>query len=173
MGLHRHERNYKCLRRRTCKKIKYLDLYVYRDSMTIRFLFLLVVFLSIMRVEEVKGHLRALEPARRYQAQCLILNEITEKTYDLGTKTEVFWEHVKEDKKSWERHYESVDALKKAFLAASKMIKDAKRARNTYEEALKRIDLLWESEKIVFAREQSMQILRSMRSCVVRELTMS
>lgn len=41
-------------------------------------------------VEEVIGQLSILEPGRRYQLQCLVLDHITENAYDLGSKVEKF-----------------------------------------------------------------------------------
>jgi hypothetical protein len=43
-----------------------------------------------MGVEEVIEQLSILDSARRYQLQCLILNQTTEKTYELGSNAEAF-----------------------------------------------------------------------------------
>jgi hypothetical protein len=68
-------------------------------------------------VEEVIGQFSILEPGQRYQLQCSILDHITEKVYDLGTKAEAFWEYVKGDKESWGPHHEDEQALEGAFPA--------------------------------------------------------
>jgi hypothetical protein len=86
-------------------------------------------------VEEVIEQLSILNPTRRYQLQCLILDQITQKTYELSSKAEAFWDYVKGDKESWRKHYESIAALNYAFPALSEIINSARKARSTYDEA--------------------------------------
>jgi hypothetical protein len=93
--------------------------------------------------------------------------------YDLEIKAETFWEYVKSDKESWDSHHEDEQTLKKTFSTLSKMIETTRKARNSYEETLRRINALWESKKEKFARDQFVQLLRSMRRCALRNLNLN
>jgi hypothetical protein len=101
------------------------------------------------------------------------LNHITDKMCELKTKAETFWEYVKKDKESWDSHYEDERALKKAFSRLSKMIETTRKARNDYEKTLRRIKMLWESNEKKFARNQFVQLLRSMRRCALQSLSLN
>ncbi len=123
-------------------------------------------------LEEMIKQLIVLKSTQRYQLQCLMLDHITEKTYELNTKAKKFWDYVKTNKESWKSHYENERALKEAFSALLDIISSIKKIRNTYDETLWKIDMLWDSTKEIFARDQFVQILRSMRRCVLRDMTM-
>jgi hypothetical protein len=124
-------------------------------------------------MKKVIEQLSILKSKQRYQLQCSILNHITDKMYELKTKAETFWEYVKEDKESWDSHHKDERALKKTFSTLSKMIQTTRKTRNDYEKTLRRISALWESDEKKFARNQFVQLLRSMRRCVLRSLSLN
>jgi hypothetical protein len=101
-----------------------------------------------------------------------MLDHITKKICELSNKIELFWKYVKDDRDSWESHYANERTLEKAFSAFSDVISSTRKARNIYDETLKRIEALWRSTKENFARDQSMQMLRSMRRCALRDMSM-
>jgi hypothetical protein len=117
-------------------------------------------------------HLSNLNSTQRYQLQCLLLNHITKKTYELNNKTKVFWKYDKDDKESWKSYYANERALKKAFSALFDVINSIRKIKNIYDETLKRIVTLWESTKEMFARDQFVQMLKSMRRCALRNMSM-
>ncbi len=128
---------------------------------------------SDKEMKEVIEQLSILESRQRYQLQCSILNHITDKMCELKTKAETFWEYVKEDKESWSSHHEDERALKRAFSTLSKMIETTRKARNDYEKTLRRISVLWRPNEREFARDQLVQLLRSMRRCALRSLSLN
>jgi hypothetical protein len=93
--------------------------------------------------------------------------------YELKIKAEIFWKYVKEDKESWNSHHENERALKKTFSTLSKMIETTRKTKNDYEKTLRRINALWESNEKKFARNQFVQLLRSMRRCALRSLSLN
>jgi hypothetical protein len=101
------------------------------------------------------------------------LNYITEKMYDLKIKAKTFWKYVKSDKENWNSHHEDEQTLKKTFSTLSKMIETTRKARNNNEETLRRINALWKSKKKKFARDQFVQLLRSMWRCALRDLNLN
>jgi hypothetical protein len=139
-------------------------------------MFELAKFLVDQFEKEVKKmikQLSVLKSKRRYQLQFSILNHITEKIYELKTKAKTFWKYVKKDRKSWSSHHENERALKKTFSTLSKMIETTQKARNSYEKTLRRISALWESNEKKFARDQFVQLLKSMRRCALRDLNLN
>ncbi len=124
------------------------------------------------KIKKTIKQLSNLNSAQRYQLQCLMLDHITKKICELSNKIELFWKYVKDDKNSWKSHYANERALKKAFSALSDVINSIRKTKNIYDETLKRIEALWKSAKENFARDQSMQMLRSMRRCVLRSMSM-
>jgi uncharacterized protein (UPF0147 family) len=100
------------------------------------------------------------------------LNHIIEKTFQLSIKTEEFWHYVKTNIESWDFHYQNERAFEKAFSALSNVISSIAKARNIYEKAFKKINALWDSAKKTFARNQFVQVLRSLRRCVLRDMTL-
>jgi hypothetical protein len=100
------------------------------------------------------------------------LNHIIEKTFQLNIKTEEFWHYVKTNIESWDFHYQNERAFEKAFSILSNVINSIAKARNIYEKTFKKIDVLWSSTKETFARNQFVQILRSLRRCVLRDMTL-
>ncbi len=117
--------------------------------------------------------MNVLEFKQRYQLQCLILNHIIEKTYELNIKTNEFWHYVKTNKKNWDSYYQNVRALKETFSSLSKMIEATRKTKNSYEKTLRRINVLWKSNEKKFTRNQFVQLLRSMRRCVLRSLSLN
>jgi hypothetical protein len=101
------------------------------------------------------------------------LNHITDKMYELKIKTKTFSEYVKEDKKNWNSHHENERALKKTFSTLSKMIETTRKTRNDYEKTLRRINVLWKSNEKKFARNQFVQLLKSMQCCALRDLSLN
>jgi hypothetical protein len=101
-----------------------------------------------------------------------MLNHITEKTYELSTKAKKFWDYVKTNKENWKSHYKNERVLKKTFSVLLDVINSIKKTRNTYDEALRKINMLWDSTEEIFARDQFVQVLRSMRQCALRSMTM-
>jgi hypothetical protein len=93
--------------------------------------------------------------------------------YELKNKTETFWKYVKENKKNWNSHHENERALKKTFSTLSKMIKTTRKTKNDYEKTLRRINALWKSNEKKFARNQFVQLLKNMRRCVLRSLSLN
>ncbi len=139
-------------------------------------MFELTKFLVYQFEKEVKKmikQLSVLKSTRRYQLQCSILNHITEKIYELKTKAKTFWKYVKEDKKSWDFHHEDERALKRTFSTLSKMIETTRKTRNSYEKTLRRINALWKSNEKKFARDQFVELLKSMRRCALRDLNLN
>ncbi len=53
------------------------------------------------------------------------------------------------------------------------MIKTTRKTKNDYEKTLRRINALWESNEKKFARNQFVQLLKSMRRCVLRNLSLN
>jgi uncharacterized protein YcbX len=96
------------------------------------------------------------------------LNHIIEKAFELSIKTEEFWHYVKTNRKSWDSHYQNERALEEAFSTLSDVISFVVKTRSIYDEAFKKINVLWNSAKETFARNQFVQVLRSLRRCVLR-----
>jgi hypothetical protein len=139
-------------------------------------MFELVKFLVNQFDKEMKKvieRLSILKSRQRYQLQCSILNQITNKMYELKTRTQIFWKYVKEDKKDWDSHHKNERTLKKTFSTLSKMIETTRKMKNDYEKTLRRINALWESNKKKFARNQFVQLLKSMRRCALRSLSLN
>ncbi len=139
-------------------------------------MFELVKFLVDQFKKEVKKvikQLNILKSKQRYQLQCSILNHITKKMYDLKIKIKIFWKYVKSDKENWDSHHEDEQTLKRTFSTLSKMIETTRKTRNSYEETLRRINELWKSNERKFARNQFVQLLKSMRRCVLRNLSLN
>ncbi len=127
---------------------------------------------SEKKIEEIIKQLSAFASEQRYQLQCVVLNHIIEKTFQLSIKTEEFWHYVKTNIESWDSHYQNERALEEAFSALSNVISSIAKARNIYEKAFKKIDALWDSAKEAFARNQFVQVLRSLRRCALRSMTL-
>jgi hypothetical protein len=87
-------------------------------------------------------------------------------------KTEEFWHYVKTNIESWDFHYQNKRALEEAFSVLSNVINLIAKARNIYEKAFKKINALWSSAKKTFARNQLVQVLRSLRRCALRSMTL-
>jgi hypothetical protein len=100
------------------------------------------------------------------------LNHIIEKTFQLSIKTKEFWHYVKTNVESWDFHYQNKRAFEEAFSALSNVISSIIKTRNIYEKAFKKINVLWDSAKKAFARNQFVQVLRSLRRCVLRSMTL-
>jgi hypothetical protein len=132
-------------------------------------------FSSINLIKKWKNvkQLNILKSRQRYQLQCLILNHITNKMYELKIKAKTFWKYVKENKESWDSHHENERTLKKTFSTLSKMIETTRKTRNDYEKTLRRINALWKSNEKKFARNQFVQLLKNMRRCVLRSLSLN
>jgi hypothetical protein len=124
-------------------------------------------------VKKIINQLSVLESRLRYQLQSSILNHITEKIYELEIKAKTFWKYVKKDKESWNFHHDNERALKRTFSTLSKMIETTRKTKNNYEKTLRRINALWESTGEKFARDQFVQLLRSMRRCALRNLNLN
>ncbi len=136
----------------------------------------LVKFLVDQAEKEMKKvikQLNILKSKQRYQLQCSILNHITKKMYDLKTKAKTFWKYVKSDKENWDSHYENEQTLKKMFSTLSKIINATRQTKNNYEKTLRRINALWKSKKEKFARDQFVQLLKSMSRCALRDLNLN
>ncbi len=127
---------------------------------------------SKKKIEKIIKQLSAFASEQRYQLQCVILNHIIEKTFQLSIKTEEFWHYVKTNIESWDFHYQNERAFKKAFSILSNVINSIAKARNIYEKAFKKIDALWDSTRKAFARNQLVQVLRSLRRCALRDMTL-
>jgi hypothetical protein len=93
--------------------------------------------------------------------------------YELKIKAKTFWKYVKENKKSWDSHHKNERTLKKSFSTLSKMIETTRKTKNDYEKTLRRINALWKSNEKKFARNQFVQLLKSMRRCVLRNLSLN
>jgi hypothetical protein len=100
------------------------------------------------------------------------LNHIIEKAFELSIKTEEFWHYVKTNRESWDSHYQNERAFEEAFSTLSNVINFVAKTRSTYDEAFKKINVLWDSAKETFARNQFVQVLRSLRRCVLRDMTL-
>jgi hypothetical protein len=100
------------------------------------------------------------------------LNHIIEKTFQLSIKTEEFWHYVKTNRKSWDSHYQNERAFEEAFSILSNVISSIAKTRNIYEKAFKKINVLWDSAREAFACNQFVQVLRSLRRCVLRDMTL-
>ncbi len=136
----------------------------------------LVKFLVDQAEKEIKKvikQLNILKSRQHYQLQCSILNHITKKMYDLKLKAKTLWKYVKSDKENWNSHHENEQTLKKTFSTLSKMIEATRKTKNNYEKTLRRINALWESKKKKFARDQFVQLLKSMRRCALRNLNLN
>ncbi len=127
---------------------------------------------SEKKIEEIIKQLNAFASEQRYQLQCVVLNHIIEKTFQLSIKTKEFWHYVKTNIESWNFHYQNERALEEAFSILSNVISSIAKARNIYEKAFKKIDALWDSAKEAFARNQFVQVLRSLRRCALRDMTL-
>jgi hypothetical protein len=125
---------------------------------------------SEKRIEKIIKQLSAFASKQRYQLQCVILNHIIEKAFELSIKTKEFWHYVKTNRKSWDFHYQNERAFEKAFSTLSDVINSIAKTRNIYDEAFKKIDVLWDSTKEAFARNQFVQVLRSLRRCALRSM---
>ncbi len=100
------------------------------------------------------------------------MNHIIEKTFQLSIKTKEFWHYVKTNIESWDFHYQNERAFEEAFSILSNVISLIAKARNIYEKAFKKINALWNSAKKAFARNQFVQVLRSLRRCALRDMTL-
>ncbi len=127
---------------------------------------------SKKKIEEIIKQLSAFASKQWYQLQCVILNHIIEKTFQLSIKTEEFWHYVKTNIESWDSHYQNERAFEKAFSVLSNVINSIAKARNIYEKTFKKINALWSSAKEAFARNQFVQVLRSLRRCAFRSMTL-
>jgi uncharacterized protein (UPF0147 family) len=116
--------------------------------------------------------LSAFASEQRYQLQCVILNRIIEKTFQLSIKTEEFWHYVKTNIENWDSHYQNEQAFEETFSILSNVINSIAKTRNIYEKTFKKINVLWDSTKKAFARNQFVQVLRSLRRCVLRDMTL-
>jgi hypothetical protein len=116
--------------------------------------------------------LSAFASKQRYQLQCVILNHIIEKAFELSIKTEKFWHYVKTNKESWDSHYQNERAFEEAFSILSNDINSIAKTRSIYDETFKKINVLWNSAKKAFARNQFVQVLRSLRQCALRDMTL-
>jgi lipopolysaccharide biosynthesis glycosyltransferase len=126
---------------------------------------------SEQRMQNVIKQLKILKLTQRYQLQCLMLNHITNKMYELNNKAKKFWHYVKEDKESWTSHHDNERALKKAFSVFSDVINSIRKIKNTYEKTSRKINALWKSAEEMFAHEQFVQMLKSLRRCALRSMT--
>jgi uncharacterized protein (UPF0147 family) len=127
---------------------------------------------SKKKIEEIIKQLSAFASKQRYQLQCVVLNYIIEKTFQLNIKTKEFWHYVKTSIESWDFHYQNERAFEEAFSILSNVISSIAKARNIYEKAFKKINALWSSAKETFARNQFVQVLRSLQRCVLRNMTL-
>jgi hypothetical protein len=127
---------------------------------------------SEKKIEKIIKQLSTFASKQRYQLQCVILNHIIEKTFQLSIKTEEFWHYVKTNIESWDFHYQNERAFEKAFSALSNVISSIAKTRNIYEKAFKKINVLWNAAKEAFARNQFVQVLRSLRRCALRNMTL-
>jgi uncharacterized protein (UPF0147 family) len=127
---------------------------------------------SKKRIEEIIKQLSAFASKQRYQLQCVILNHITKKTFQLSIKTEEFWHYVKTNIENWDLHYQNERVFEKTFSVLSNVINSIAKTRNIYEKAFKKINVLWSSAKKTFARNQFVQVLRSLRRCALRDMTL-
>ncbi len=127
---------------------------------------------SEKKIEEIIKQLSAFASEQRYQLQCVFLNHIIEKAFELSIKTEEFWHYVKTNRESWDSHYQNERAFEEAFSTLSNVINFVAKTRSTYDEAFKKINVLWDSAKETFARNQFVQVLRSLRRCVLRDMTL-
>ncbi len=127
---------------------------------------------SEKRIEEIIKQLNVLASKQRYQLQCVVLNRVIEKAFQLSIKTEEFWHYFKTNRESWDFHYQNERALEKAFSILSNVISSIAKTRNIYEKAFKKINVLWNSAKEAFARNQLVQVLQSLRRCVLRSMTL-
>jgi hypothetical protein len=127
---------------------------------------------SEKRIEEIIKQLSAFASKQRYQLQCVILNHIIEKAFELSIKTEDFWHYVKTNKENSNFHYQNERALEEAFSILSNVISLIAKTRNIYDETFKKINVLWDSAKEAFARNQLVQVLRNLRRCVLRDMTL-
>jgi hypothetical protein len=92
---------------------------------------------------------------------------------DLKIKAKIFRKYVKNNKENWNSHHENEQTLKKMFSTLSKMIETTRKTRNNYAETLRWINALWNSKKKKFARDQFVQLLKSMRRCALRNLNLN
>jgi hypothetical protein len=127
---------------------------------------------SEKKIEKIIKQLSAFASKQRYQLQCVVLNHIIEKAFELSTKTEEFWHYVKTNKESWDSHYQNERAFEEAFSTLSDVINFVAKTRSIYDEAFKKINVLWDSAKETFARNQFVQVLRSLRRCALRSMTL-
>jgi ABC-type transporter Mla subunit MlaD len=127
---------------------------------------------SEKKIEEIIKQLSAFASKQRYQLQCVILNHIIEKTFQLNIKTKEFWHYVKTNIESWDSFYQNERAFEEAFSTLSNVINSIAKARNIYEKTFKKINALWSSAKEAFARNQFVQVLRSLRRCALRNMTL-
>jgi hypothetical protein len=97
---------------------------------------------SEKRIEEIIKQLSAFASEQRYQLQCVILNHIIEKTFQLSIKTKEFWHYVKTNIESWDLHYQNERAFEEAFLILSNLINSIAKAWNIYEKTFKKINAL-------------------------------
>jgi hypothetical protein len=100
------------------------------------------------------------------------LESYIEKAFKLSIKTKEFWHYVKTNKKSWDFHYQNERAFEKAFSTLSNVINSIAKTRSIYDEAFKKINVLWDSTKKMFTRNQFVQILRNLRRCALRDMTL-
>ncbi len=116
--------------------------------------------------------MNAFASKQRYQLQCVILNHIIEKAFELSIKTEEFWHYVKTNRESWDLHYQNERAFEEAFSTLSNVISSIAKTRSIYDETFKKINVLWDSAKEAFARNQFVQVLRNLRRCAFRNMTL-
>jgi hypothetical protein len=100
------------------------------------------------------------------------LNHIIEKTFELSIKTEEFWYYVKTNKESWDFHYQNKRAFKESFSILSNVINSIAKTRSIYDKTFKKINVLWDSVKETFTRNQFVQVLRNLRRCALRDMTL-
>jgi uncharacterized protein (UPF0147 family) len=127
---------------------------------------------SKKKIEKIIKQFSAFASKQWYQLQCVILNHMIEKTFQLNIKTEEFWHYVKTNIESWDSHYQNERAFEEAFSILSNVINSIAKARNIYEKAFKKINALWDSTKKTFARNQFVQVLRNLRRCALRDMTL-
>jgi hypothetical protein len=127
---------------------------------------------SEKKIEKIIKQLSVFASRQRYQLQCVILNHIIEKAFELSIKTERFWHYVKTNRERWDFHYPNDRVFEEAFSTLSNVINSIAKTRSIYDEAFKKINVLWNSAKKAFARNQFVQVLRSLRRCVLRSMTL-
>jgi hypothetical protein len=76
------------------------------------------------------------------------------------------------NRENWNFHYQNERAFEKTFSTLSNVMSSIAKTRSIYDEAFKKINVLWNSTRKAFARNQFVQILQSLRRCALRNMTL-